>query len=301
MNLEHISVLCYWTAVMWERGGNDRTGMLMRSLLQSINDHRGVSKADPCTSTTVPLRFHTHEWGFKKSLKIFTSYTFCYYPEFVCIRCYLMLISLHFLRSSVCAGPEELLWPAGLQRCWASLCLAPRPPGISRGASSRCGGVLLLPVHPRVALRGLSRVRIAAVFRGDVRGHYGVCVRDGGFGNGWKREEVKKASGEIEEWHISGGKRKSRERKQRGRKTPLFLPGGGGNSEMGCHVDNCLHLHLSSPRQRHSQLSEQSRFGPGGRGVPGLLKRRWSWQVVIIGIKPHEHCYCYYSILHCSS
>lgn len=216
MNLEHISVLCYWTAVMWERGGNDRTGMLMRSLLQSINDHRGVSKADPCTSTTVPLRFHTHEWGFKKSLKIFTSYTFCYYPEFVCIRCYLMLISLHFLRSSVCAGPEELLWPAGLQRCWASLCLAPRPPGISRGASSRCGGVLLLPVHPRVALRGLSRVRIAAVFRGDVRGHYGVCVRDGGFGNGWKREEVKKASGEIEEWHISGGKeKKQREEAER--------------------------------------------------------------------------------------
>lgn len=215
MNLEHISVLCYWTAVMWERGGNDRTGMLLRSLLQSINDHRGVSKADPRTSTTAPLRFHTHEWGFRKSLKIFTSYTFCYYPEFVCIRCYLMLISLHFLRSSVCAGPEELLWPAGLQRCWASLCLAPRPPGISRGASSRCGGVLLLPVHPRVALRGLSRVRIAAVFRGDVRGHYGVCVRDGGFGNGWKREEVKKASGEIEEWHISGGEREKAERGSR--------------------------------------------------------------------------------------
>lgn len=31
--------------------------------------------------------------------------------------------------------------------------------------------------------------------------------------------------------------REKAERK-RGRKTPLFLPGGGGNSEPGCHVDN---------------------------------------------------------------
>lgn len=55
-------------------------------------------------------------------------------------------------------------------------------------------------------------------------------------------------SGKIEEESdtFQGGKKK-KERK-RGRKTPLFLPGGGGNSEPGCQVDNCLHLHLSSPR-----------------------------------------------------
>lgn len=54
--------------------------------------------------------------------------------------------------------------------------------------------------------------------------------------------------GKIEEESdtFQGGERK-RER-TRGRKTSLFTPGGGGNSEPGCHVDNCLHLHLSSPR-----------------------------------------------------
>lgn len=45
------------------------------------------------------------------------------------------------------------------------MCLATWPLGISRGAPSCCGGVLLLPLHPRVALRGLSRVRRVAVFR----------------------------------------------------------------------------------------------------------------------------------------
>lgn len=42
------------------------------------------------------------------------------------------------------------------------------------------------------------------------------------------------------------GEEEKRERKS-WRKAPLFLPGGRGNSELGCHVDNCLHLHLSSP------------------------------------------------------
>lgn len=42
-------------------------------------------------------------------------------------------------------------------------------------------------------------------------------------------------------------KRERWTRDKRWRKTPVFLPGGGGNSEPGCHVDICLHLHLSSP------------------------------------------------------
>lgn len=73
----------------------------------------------------------------------------------------LLLPDLSFLRSSVCVGPEELLWPSGLQRRRASLCLTKCPLGISRGAPSLRVGLLLLPVHPWVALWRRSGVRKA--------------------------------------------------------------------------------------------------------------------------------------------
>lgn len=87
---------------------------------------------------------------------------------------------------------------------------------------------------------------------GHVKGHLGECGDEVGVWTGTKsirqgRKEKRKRdreSQEIRQWHISaGGEKKER---MRWRKAPLFPP-GGGNSEPGCHVDNCLHLHLSSP------------------------------------------------------
>lgn len=69
------------------------------------------------------------------------------------------LIGCSLLRSCVRVEPEELHGPAGLQRRRAGLCLRTRSLGIIRRAPPRCGGVLLLPLHPWVALRRRSGVR----------------------------------------------------------------------------------------------------------------------------------------------
>ncbi len=82
------------------------------------------------------------------------------------------------------------------------------------------------------------------------------CVCDRGYRlqEGLKEKGSKGISGSYREsgrkkervTHL-GSEREKRER-IRERKTPLFLPGGRGNSELGCHLENYLHLHLSSPR-----------------------------------------------------
>ena len=93
----------------------------------------------------------------------------------------------------------------------------------------------------------------------EVKGHFGECApllcewrrsqgrmkeRGSEATSGNYRESGKR---EEESDTFQEGKRKKRGGRE-GRKTPLFPLGGRGNSEPGCHVDNCLHLHLSSPQ-----------------------------------------------------
>lgn len=97
------------------------------------------------------------------------------------------------LRSPVCVEPWELHGPDGLQRSRAGLCLSARPLGIIRRAPSCCGRVLLLHLHPWVAVRRHRGVRILCVcvcvsasllFQAhtrrceilrDAKGHLGKC------------------------------------------------------------------------------------------------------------------------------
>lgn len=147
-------------------------------------------------------------------------------------------------RSSVRVEPAELHRPPGLQRRRVGLCLAPCPPGLLRRAPPCRGWVLLLPLHPWLALWRLGGVRkeafVCAIAPVCVWGHLGEVRGQEEKGRG--RGAVVDRGRVGREWHISAGGGGG----WRWRKTPLFLPGGGGNSEPGCHVGNCLHLHLAS-------------------------------------------------------
>lgn len=88
-------------------------------------------------------------------------------------------------RPSVCAQSAELHGLLGLQRRRAGLRLARRPPGLLCRAPARRGRVLLLAMHPRLALRrpgGVRKKSVPACHRAclslpEVRGQEKADVR----------------------------------------------------------------------------------------------------------------------------
>lgn len=94
--------------------------------------------------------------------------TFSFVLNFLCC-CFLnqmfnsffhqVLLSPPPCRSGVRAQPAELHGPLGLQRCRTGMRLPRRPPGLLCRAPARRGRVLLLALHPRLALWRHSGVR----------------------------------------------------------------------------------------------------------------------------------------------